>query len=70
MEINTKGPIIKTRYLDKNELTGLTKKMYFNYYTSPGIILKNLRKFNNLNDIRRIFTGLISVIKRLFYYKK
>jgi radical SAM superfamily enzyme YgiQ (UPF0313 family) len=64
------GPILSTEYLSKNELAGIIRKMYINYYTSPTIIWQNIKSIRGLRDTRRILRGIRSVFSRIIFYKK
>jgi radical SAM superfamily enzyme YgiQ (UPF0313 family) len=66
----TKGPIVKTEFLSKDDLKGILRKAYISYYTSPRVILNNLKKLRSLEDLRRILTGVRSVLSRIIYYKE
>lgn len=66
----SRGPITRTRALSKEELLGLLRKAYISYYTSPGVILQNIKRVRTLNGIRSIYRGLNSVMSRVIYYKK
>lgn len=66
----TKGPIMRTEHLSKEDLEGIIRKAYIGYYTSPGIVWQNLKKMRSLRDVRRILRGVKSVLSRVIYYKK
>ena len=66
----TKGPVVKTRHLSKEDLSGALRKAYLSYYTSPAVILTNLSKVRSLSDAKRVFRGIRSVFSRVFYYDK
>ena len=66
----TKGAIVNTEYLTKKELSGIIRKMYIKYYTSPSVIWQNVKKARSVRDISRIIRGSRSVLSRIFYYKK
>ncbi|MBS3122412.1 radical SAM protein [Candidatus Woesearchaeota archaeon] len=66
----SKGPIIRTEHLSRKELEGVLRKMYINYYTSPSIIIQNLKSINSLSDINRIYRGFKSVVSRVLFYGK
>lgn len=63
------GPAIRTRYLSKRELSGVLRKIYLKYYTSPAIIWQNLSMCRSTEDIARIFKGAKSVLARIIYFK-
>lgn len=64
------GPILNTEFLSRNKLTGIIRKMYISYYTSPTVIWQNLKSIKSLRDVRRISRGMMSVISRIIFYKK
>ena len=66
----TKGPIIETEFLSKKQLSGVIRKAYLQYYTSPRIIIQNLKAISDMNSFRKIMRGAFSVLSRVFYYKK
>ena len=66
----TKGPIVRTEALSRQDLGGIIRKAYFSYYTSPRVILQNLRRMRNFKEARKIARGALSVAGRIIYYKK
>ena len=64
----TKGAIIRTKYLSKKDLEGILRKAYISYYTSPTIILINLKKLILRREFKRLFRGIKSVIARILFY--
>tara|TARA_Y100000310_G_scaffold342439_1_gene445717 strand:- start:1129 stop:2553 length:1425 start_codon:yes stop_codon:yes gene_type:complete len=65
----TKGPILRTEHLSREELKGVISRLYLAYYTSPVVIWQNLKMIRGGRDIRRIFRGLRSVISRIIFYR-
>jgi len=66
----TKGPIIESEFLNKNQMSGIIRKAYLSYYTSPRIIIQNLKTISDWNSFRKVMRGAFSVLSRIFYYKK
>jgi anaerobic magnesium-protoporphyrin IX monomethyl ester cyclase len=66
----TMGAVIRTKHLSKEELSGIIRKAYISYYTSPRVILTNLSRVRSGAQARRIARGAKSVLSRLFYYDK
>ncbi len=66
----TKGPIIRTKHLTRKELTGIVRKAYIAYYTSPNVIFTNIRSIRSWSQARRVLRGVKSVLSRIFYYSK
>jgi anaerobic magnesium-protoporphyrin IX monomethyl ester cyclase len=66
----TRGPVMRTKHLSKDELAGAIRKAYLTYYTSPRVILTNLLSIRSMKQVSRVLRGAKSVISRLFYYKK
>ena len=66
----TKGPIIESEFLNKKQMSGIIRKAYLSYYTSPRIIMANLKNISDWNSFRKVTRGAFSVMSRIFYYKK
>jgi len=66
----TQGQILKTEHLSKEELSGVIRKAYLSYYTSPGVIIQNLKRCKNFNEVARVIRGAKSILARVVYYKK
>lgn len=66
----SRGPIIRTRHLTKKQLEGWQRKAYISYYSSPRIILTNLKKMTSIYDLRRIARGARAVFDRIVFFKK
>ena len=64
------GPIMRTKYLSREELSGLQRKAYISYYTAPRVIITNLLSIRSLEQARRVIRGIKSVLSRVFYYKE
>lgn len=66
----SRGGILRTEHLSRDELNGLIRKAYLRYYTSPGVIFQNLKSIRDLKGLRKVFRGVKSILSRVFYYKK
>ena len=66
----TKGPIMETEFLNKRQMSGIIRRAYLSYYTSPRIIIQNLKSISDWNSFRKVTRGAFSVLSRVFYYKK
>ena len=64
------GPIMRTKYLSRKELSGLQRKAYISYYTYPKVIFTNITSIRNIHQARRIIRGIFSVLSRILYYNK
>ena len=64
------GPILRTKSLTKDELVGLQKKMYKQYYFSIPVIIQNLKSMRSVADVRRLVRGFNSLLSRFVFYKK
>lgn len=66
----TRGPIVRTEHLSREDLEGIIRKAYFSYYTSPKVIWQNLKHMKSYKGARKTARGAFSVIGRIVYYKK
>jgi anaerobic magnesium-protoporphyrin IX monomethyl ester cyclase len=66
----TRGPIVRTEHLSREDLEGIIRKAYFSYYTSPRVIWQNIKHMKNYNGARKTARGAFSVVGRILYYKK
>ncbi len=66
----TKGPVIRTKHLSRDELSGIVRKAYIYYYTSPRVVIRNLLSIRSMDQARRVKRGIVSIISRILYYKK
>lgn len=66
----TKGVLMETEHMDKKQMSGVIRKAYLSYYTSPRVIIQNLKDIKNMNQLRKIIRGGFSVLSRVVYYKK
>lgn len=66
----SKGPIVRTEHLSRQELEGIQRKAYIAYYTAPRVIWANIISIRSFSQVKRILRGMKSVMSRLVYYKK
>ncbi|MBU0729474.1 MAG: radical SAM protein [Proteobacteria bacterium] len=61
----THGPVVKTMDMDREELQHILARVYREFYFRPGYILQTLKHINNLDEIRRVFRSLKSLLKTI-----
>ncbi|MFH0701917.1 MAG: radical SAM protein [bacterium] len=55
-------PVVKTHYLNKDEIFELHKKAVKSFYLRPGYILRNLLKIRSLNELKSYIRAGLSII--------
>jgi len=63
------GPIMRTMHLSEEELRGIVRRAYLSFYLSPRVVISILLSIRSYDRARRLFRGIRSIIKRIFFYK-
>ncbi|MFH1210766.1 MAG: radical SAM protein [archaeon] len=66
----TKGPIVKTIDMNKEELTEILNRVYKEFYFRPGFILQTLSTIRRPSDISRLTRTFLSLVRTVRFYKK
>lgn len=61
----THGPVVKTMDMDRGELKTILSRAYREFYFRPAYMLQTLMNMGNLDEIKRVFRSLKSLIKTI-----
>ena len=65
----THGPVLKTIDMSREELSHILARAYKEFYFRPKYIWQTLRHINNMDEVRRVFRSLGSLIKTIRMHK-
>jgi radical SAM superfamily enzyme YgiQ (UPF0313 family) len=65
----THGPVVKTLDMEREDLEHILARAYKEFYFRPGYIVQTLRHLNNMDEWRRVFRSLKSLLKTIKLHK-
>nr|MBC8363136.1 radical SAM protein [Candidatus Desulfatibia profunda] len=65
----THGPVVKTLDMEREELGHILSRAYKEFYFRPKFIFQTLRHMKDVDEIRRVFRSLKSLIKTIRLHK-
>ena len=65
----THGPVVKTLDMEREELEHILSRAYKEFYFRPKFIFQTLRHMKDVDEIRRVFRSLKSLIKTIRLHK-
>jgi radical SAM superfamily enzyme YgiQ (UPF0313 family) len=65
----THGPVVKTLNMARDELEHILAKAYKEFYFRPHFILQTLRHLKDIDEIKRVFRSLKSLLKTIHLHK-
>ncbi|MDH3346847.1 MAG: radical SAM protein [Desulfobulbaceae bacterium] len=66
----THGPVVKTKDMSREELEHILARAYKEFYFRPGYVLQTLKHINSMDEVRRVFRSLGSLLKTISLHKK
>ncbi len=66
----TYGPVAKTIDMERDDLKHILSRAYREYYFRPRFVFQTLKHLNDLDEIRRVFRSMRSLLKTIFFHKK
>jgi len=65
----TYGPVVKTLDMEREELEHILARAYREFYFRPRYILQTLLHMNNMDEIKRVFRSLESLVRTIRHHK-
>jgi len=65
----TSGPVVKTLDMEREDLENILSRAYREYYIRPKFVLQTLRHMKDVDEIRRVFRSLKSLVKTIRLHK-
>ncbi len=65
----THGPVVKTLDMDRDELADILSRAYREFYFRPAFILQTLFHLKDVDEIKRVFRSMKSLIKTIRLHK-
>jgi hypothetical protein len=66
----THGPVVTTRDMERDELEPILSRAYREFYFRPRYIFQTLFNINNLDEVRRVFRSLKSLLKTIRLHRR
>jgi len=66
----TYGPVVKTVDMERGDLKNILARAYREFYFRPRFVLQTLLNMNNMDEIRRVFRSLTSLVKTIQLHSK
>jgi len=65
----TSGPVVKTLDMEREDLEGILARAYKEFYFRPKFIFQTLHHMKDVDEIRRVFRSLKSLVKTIRLHK-
>jgi hypothetical protein len=65
----TYGPVMKTVDMERHELEHILARAYREFYFRPGFFLQTMRNMWDLDEIRRVFRSMKSLVRTIRLHK-
>jgi len=65
----TFGPVVKTLDMEREELENILSRAYREYYFRPKFILQTILHMKDVDEVRRAFRSLKSLVKTILLHK-
>jgi len=66
----TYGPVVKTIDMEREDLKNILARAYREFYFRPRFVLQTLLNMNSMDEIRRVFRSLTSLVKTIQLHSK
>ena len=66
----THGPVVKTKDMERTELESILSRAYKEFYFRPAYLLQTLRHLTDLDEIKRVFRSLKSLLRTIRLHSK
>ena len=66
----THGPVVKTKDMERSELESILSRAYQEFYFRPAYIIQTLRHLTDLDEIKRVFRSLKSLLRTIRLHTK
>ena len=66
----THGPVVKTKDMERSELESILSRAYKDFYFRPAYIIQTLRHLTDLDEIKRVFRSLKSLLRTIRLHTK
>ncbi len=66
----THGPVVKTKDMERSELESILSRAYKEFYFRPAYIIQTLRHLTDLDEIKRVFRSLKSLLRTIRLHTK
>ena len=66
----THGPVVKTIGMEREELEHILARAYREFYFRPKYIVQTLMHLNDIDEVKRVFRSLKSLLKTIRLHRK